>query len=297
MPSAPRLVVTHPGTAHFDEWAASALALARFEGLAVERREPRPEELADASVVVVDVGGRFEPEFANFDHHHDLALPAAFVLVADWLGLDLAPAAWADYKSRRDVYGADRAAASVGMAAPVRALDSPIEGFVLRAFGAMDRVAPGAWMHALMRGWALDLMGYLGNVEGVESRVAAERFVRARARLLSVRGEAVLEFREELTPARRSALGRLAAEHGASATITTDVRSGRAALYRSGEQEPWDFTRLEGRAAFAHKGGFLAVLHEGDDPLEALEAAFTGGEGRACRADKRGRSNPMYRRS
>ena len=84
-----QLIITHPGSAHFDEVTAVSLILAVYTDLEfrIERREPYTAELDDPNVWVVDIGDRYEPEKRNFDHHQSLDCPAAFVLVAEYLGL------------------------------------------------------------------------------------------------------------------------------------------------------------------------------------------------------------------
>ena len=104
-----QLIVTHPGSAHFDEVTALGLILSVYadKEFRVERRDPTPEELADKSVWVVDIGNRLEPEKRNFDHHQSLDCPASFVLVAEHLGvgeiLDVLP--WWSFKDRVDRFG------------------------------------------------------------------------------------------------------------------------------------------------------------------------------------------------
>ncbi|MFH0768070.1 MAG: MYG1 family protein, partial [Chloroflexota bacterium] len=83
-----QLIITHPGSAHFDEVTAVSLILSVYTDteFRIERREPVPAELDDPDVWVVDIGDRHEPEKRNFDHHQDTDCPAAFVLVAEYLG-------------------------------------------------------------------------------------------------------------------------------------------------------------------------------------------------------------------
>jgi hypothetical protein len=84
-----QLIITHPGSAHFDEVTAISLILAVCPDteFRVERREPSQSELDDANVWVVDTGNRLEPEKRNFDHHQSIDCPSAFVLMAGYLGL------------------------------------------------------------------------------------------------------------------------------------------------------------------------------------------------------------------
>lgn len=84
-------IITHGGNAHLDDLVACALvlvdrtwgylengqhdvslvrALSRAsDNVVIERREPTEEELENPHVLVLDVGGRYEPEKGNFDHH------------------------------------------------------------------------------------------------------------------------------------------------------------------------------------------------------------------------------------
>ena len=63
-----RLIVTHPGGAHKDDFLACSLLL-NFWPVTVLRRDPTDEELEDPTVCVVDIGHRHEPAKMNFDHH------------------------------------------------------------------------------------------------------------------------------------------------------------------------------------------------------------------------------------
>lgn len=64
-----KYAVTHPGPAHRDDTLAIALALSLEGDIAVYRRLPTEEELSSPSVLVLDTGEHYEPEFNNFDHH------------------------------------------------------------------------------------------------------------------------------------------------------------------------------------------------------------------------------------
>lgn len=67
----PRLILTHPGSAHADDLLACALCSAVHKGLPIERRAAKESELDDPSIAVLDQGLRWEPGLWNFDHHQD----------------------------------------------------------------------------------------------------------------------------------------------------------------------------------------------------------------------------------
>jgi hypothetical protein len=108
-----QLIVTHPGSAHFDEVTAISLIIATSPetGFRVERRDPLPAELENPEIWVVDTGRRHEPERLNFDHHQSLDSPASFVLVANFLGLAdaLSMMPWWKFKDYVDRIGPVRA--------------------------------------------------------------------------------------------------------------------------------------------------------------------------------------------
>jgi hypothetical protein len=82
-------IITHPGSAHFDEVTAVSLVLAVYPKteFQIERREPTQAELDNPDIWVIDTGNRLEPEKRNFDHHQSIECPAGFVLVAEYLQL------------------------------------------------------------------------------------------------------------------------------------------------------------------------------------------------------------------
>jgi hypothetical protein len=104
-----QLIITHAGSAHFDEVTAISLILASHgdADFQIERRRPLPAELEDASVWVVDVGGFYEPEKLNFDHHQSRDCPASFVMIAEHLGLlnTLSILPWWSFKDSVDRIG------------------------------------------------------------------------------------------------------------------------------------------------------------------------------------------------
>jgi uncharacterized UPF0160 family protein len=55
-----QLIITHPGSAHFDEVTAVSLILAVYADteFRIERREPVTSEMDDPDVWVIDIGNR-----------------------------------------------------------------------------------------------------------------------------------------------------------------------------------------------------------------------------------------------
>ncbi|KAA3610289.1 MAG: hypothetical protein D8M58_06290 [Calditrichaeota bacterium] len=130
-------IITHNGQAHFDEFLAISLILARHEEthFFIERREPSEKELCDPNTWVIDIGERYEPHLKNFDHHQDLKLPASFVQVAEYLELEdiLKKSPWWEFKDKIDRRGGFKMASELGIES-LDPLNSPLENFFLEVF-------------------------------------------------------------------------------------------------------------------------------------------------------------------
>lgn len=62
-------LVTHGGKAHVDDFLSTCLLLALNDDSVIFRRKPTNEDLLDIDTTVYDVGGLYQPELNNFDHH------------------------------------------------------------------------------------------------------------------------------------------------------------------------------------------------------------------------------------
>jgi hypothetical protein len=82
-----KTVVTHGGKAHRDEFLSIGLLLHAAiidPGTPIYRREPTSDELADPNVIVLDVGGDYDVELNNWDHHQmENSLVCTLSLLAD----------------------------------------------------------------------------------------------------------------------------------------------------------------------------------------------------------------------
>jgi len=268
-------ILTHPGSAHKDEFLACCVLLAAAP-CPIVRREPAEAELADPAIAVVDVGYRHEPALNNFDHHQlpDDAVPTcALSLVLQHLGLYadarafcewLEPAEWFDCR------GPNTTAAWLGIKREVIfQLYSPIDSTLLRRFAAANRHAPGEPLWEIMRLIGTDLLDYLRTT---------------RARLSFIGHHAEIWSLEELGPLAdgqipvavflprtdplpeepSSGIDRWVTEQRLDdrvvAIVAPDRRSAGYGLSRHRDHPRCDFTRLKAEpdVHFAHARGFVA---------------------------------------
>jgi hypothetical protein len=132
-----QLIITHPGGAHFDEITAISLILAVHTDtiFGIERREPEQAELDDPRIWVVDVGDVHAPEKRNFDHHQSADCPAAFMLVAEYLGLSetMSVLPWWQFKDHVDRIGPVRSS-EIFQAGDALVNRSPVEDWLTHRF-------------------------------------------------------------------------------------------------------------------------------------------------------------------
>ena len=66
------LIITHPGSAHLDDFLSCCLVVNKSGNIKkIKRKEPDKAEIKDPAIWKLDVGERYDPEIKCFDHHQD----------------------------------------------------------------------------------------------------------------------------------------------------------------------------------------------------------------------------------
>jgi hypothetical protein len=276
-----KLILTHPGGAHKDELLACSL-LAAVHRVPIVRREPTPDDLADVSTAVVDVGGEHAPERHNFDHHQfpaDHPPVCALSLVLQHLGVYedarqfcdwLEPAEWFDTRGPNVTakwLGVNREA--------MNKLNSPVDVTVLRRFAKAKRLEPGEPLWEILSYIGQDLLDYLRELR------ARLDFIAQHAQIWSMDDHEVLFLPriEPLGDEPSAGIGRYLESIGKSesvvALIYPDRRGSGYGLSRHNDAPHYDFTRIEKEpdVHFAHARGFVAKTSATEmDRVKALLA-------------------------
>ncbi len=267
-----KTIITHPGGAHKDDFLACSL-MASVHGVPIARRDPTEQELDDACVCVIDVGGRHEPENNNFDHHQfprDHKPTCALSLVLQHLGIYedaqmfcdwLEPAEWFDCR------GPQKTAEWLGIGRDVVGkLNSPIDMTMLRRFAQSapnGELKPGDHVYELMRYIGGDLLEYLHSVRSKLDSIS----VHVERWQLDSNGDS---FDVLFLPRKDSTLDDVSGSLGRyimvnelheeiSAIVYPDSRGEGFGLARFNDHPRIDFTRVEAAedVHFAHNSGFL----------------------------------------
>ena len=272
-------ILTHPGGSHKDELLACCVLLA-VKPVAIVRREPTADDLADAAVCVVDVGDEHAPERNNFDHHQfpkDHPPTCSLSLVLQHLGLYedakqfcewLEPAEWFDSR------GPGRTAEWLGVERDiVGKMNSPIDVTLLRRFAQVTSLEPGEPIWEVMRMIGQDLLDYIHTLR------ARLDYIAKHAQLWNLGTEEqpfniiYMPRTDPLPDDPSMGLGRYIESMDeavrAVGMVYPDRRGTGYGMARYNDHPELDFTRIESdpQVRFAHKSGFMAKL-ETTEPEE-----------------------------
>jgi hypothetical protein len=243
------LIITHPGTAHFDDFFAISLVLAVNDNISytIERRHPTEDELANPDIWVIDVGMNLEPDLKNFDHHQSTDIPASFILVADYLNLTatLRITPWWEFKDEFDRFGPFKIADELGIE-DLLPFINPIEEWLLEVF----EKNPGE-IYSLMRSFGQHVIDGAGILsKQLEFWANSEkRILKNKIILIGLTNDStgVQRYSRRMNPP-------------AEISVSYDGRGEGWRLARLNNATGVDFSKLESdeRIKFAHKTGFIA---------------------------------------
>ena len=265
-----KLIITHPGSAHKDEFLACAVLLSEHK-VPIIRCEPTDAHLADPAIAVVDVGGEHTPELNNLDHHQlprDHEPTCALSLVLQKLNLyddtrEFCP--WLEVVEWFDCRGPGGTAQLLGIDRDILPrLNSPVDITLLRRFGSQTKHNPGEPIWEIMQMVGNDLVDYIRNY-----RKRAD-FIEAHAEVWTLEG-AGTNFKvmfiprtdplpEEASAGLSNHIQKLGLEKEVLALIYPDSRGKGYSLRRFKDANQLDFKKLkkESDVHFAHAHGFIA---------------------------------------
>jgi hypothetical protein len=266
-------IVTHPGSAHKDDFLACGILAAEFN-LPIVRRDPSEAELQNPEFFVVDVGGSHDPELRNFDHHQfpsDHPPTCSLSLVLTYLGLyedAVTFCPWMKTAEWLDARGARQTAEWLEVDPfVVTQLSSPIDFSVLRYFANEQELDTHHPMWKLMSDIGGDILTYLRSLRRHLNELQDQ------VEFWQVGGLefAFLSRDAEVSSESSSALGMFVREQDREiiGIISPDQRGQGYGLKRFDDDLRLDFTRIqhEPDVHFAHKQGFIAKT-SATDPEE-----------------------------
>ena len=272
-----KLIVTHPGGAHKDDFLACCL-LAHLHSVPIQRREPTDEDLADVATCVVDVGGVHDAELNNFDHHQfprDAPPLCALSLVLQNMGLyedALSFCAWLRPAEWLDTHGPNETAKLMGVPrAAFSELNSPIDISLLNRFANQTELTPDDTIYQVMSMVGEDIVNY---IQSLRERLD---FLKQHSKWWTIETDAdpinalFLEQSDVIANDPSFGLYAFIAEQEKAdevhALVYPDRRGSGFGLTRYEDCQRLNFSKIENQhdVRFAHKRGFVAKV-EATDP-------------------------------
>lgn len=252
-------ILTHPGSAHKDDFMAVSVLLANLDNAVVLRRDPSRAELDDPDTYVVDVGMEHNPLKHNFDHHHNPALPCAFHLVMQHLNYHEAATlsfAWYPHMSMMDVRGPYRTAQDLGIDSSVLfASSSPIDGYILALFSRYEQLTSKDLLYQFMKAMGQDLLELIDR-----KTKRLERLKREATQVELGSYSAIVSRIEDAPKLAIDLYLRTLDDPGVVMSITPAIRGKGWEMLRLNEHPAVNFLALEDQPeiSFIHANGFLA---------------------------------------
>jgi len=255
-------IVTHPGSAHKDDFLSASVLLATLGDAEVLRREPTEEDLNDPDTYVVDVGMEYSPQRHNFDHHQDSSLPCAFHLIMQHLGHHDAAMlmfAWYPHMSMMDVRGPYRTAEHLGVDTSVLfASTSPIDGYIISLFASLALLNKQNPLYALMKAIGEDLIAM------IDRKMTRLELLKVKAKVFEVKHlKAVASQIKESPKLAMELYLRFLDDKDIVMSLTPSNRGEGWEMLRLGDNKVVDFRTIEKNpeVSFVHRNGFLAKTH------------------------------------
>lgn len=255
-------IVTHPGSAHKDDFLTVSVLLATLDNAEIFRREPTMADLDDPDTYVVDVGLEYAPERHNFDHHHDNTLPCAFHLIMQHLGHHDAAVlmfAWYPHMSMMDVRGPYRTAEHLGVDSSVFfTTSSPIDGYILSTFAEAKSLSCQDPLFKLMKALGKNMLSLIDR--------KMERLERLKAGAGVVPVKHLKAVTSDINNSPKLAMElylKFLDDEDIVMSITPSNRGDGWELLRLGDNTIVDFRAIAGHpdVSFVHGNGFLAKTH------------------------------------
>ncbi|QEG40893.1 MYG1 family protein [Roseimaritima ulvae] len=267
-----QLIVTHAGGAHKDDFLACCL-LAQLHGVAIERRDPTEEDLANPAICVVDVGGVHDPQLNNFDHHQfprDAPPLCALSLVLQSMGLyedALSFCAWLRPAEWLDTLGPNEAAKLMGIPrTALGALNSPLDMTLLNRFARHTELHVNSPIYQVMCMVGEDIVNYLRTLrqrlDYLKQHCQFWTIETDGEPLQALFLEASNTISEDPSFGIHAFIESEGKESEIQATVYPDRRGEGYGLSRYNDSQRLDFSQIESleEVRFAHNRGFVAKV-------------------------------------
>lgn len=271
------IIITHPGSAHFDEFLSCCLVMHKFKDIdEIRRKEPAKSDINDPNIWVLDVGGKHDPSLKCYDHHQvDMDDCTLSLLFKEWNLWEKAKEVykWLEVSVLLDAQGHKEVCRFLNIDSnAIASLDSFIERTILHFFQEEEKINSKHILFSLMREFGkyffVTIREYHKVLEQVEKKT---EFKRIKDVLITLCYKDLKHSNHVAFLMREKRRERYPDEKGGIFIYPNKRVPGTIALKRFMDDERVDFRRLSDckEVVYVHpKGFFASVKAMSDDELE-----------------------------
>lgn len=151
------LIITHPGSAHLDDFLSCCFVISKCQNIKkIKRKEPNNGEIKDPSIWKLDVGENYDPEIRCFDHHQNEITNDCTIslLLKKWDMWSIASKVhkWLNIVVIRDTIGPEEVKNKLRISYKAMGeLDSFVERTMLDKFKKQKEIKSGSLLFTLMK--------------------------------------------------------------------------------------------------------------------------------------------------
>ena len=272
------LIITHPGSAHLDDFLSCCLVANKSGNVTkIKRKEPDKGEIKNPIIWKLDVGEMFDPEIKCFDHHQDgmddectLSL-----LLKHWDSWSIANEVhtWLKIVVVNDTLGPKEVTKQLRISSTAMgALHSFAESTILDLFKKQEEIKKGSILFSLMEIIGRNFFALIDEYS------ALKKVAKKKLKCKTINGVQTIFFYEGVD--HSSTLTRIIKDkmkekwpelRGGIGVYPNKRVKGTLAIKRFEDDERVDFTRIShyDKVVYSHpKGFFISVEQMLEDQLE-----------------------------
>lgn len=263
------IIITHPGSAHLDDFLSCCLVLFKFKDIdEIRRREPTKSEINHPDIWVLDVGDKLDPAIKCYDHHQiggdDSTLS---LLLKEWDLWDKAMKVykWLKIVVMMDTQGPNEVRKFLKINSyTLASLDSFVERTLIRFFEDEEVINGKNILFSLMREIGKHFFTSIRDFFKIQEKVEKKmKFKRIKGVLITICFEDMKhsEHISRILKAKRKE--KCPNERGGIFIYPNKREQGTIVLKRYEDDKRVDFARIKDyeKVKFSHKQGYYVSLY------------------------------------
>ncbi|MHA1151007.1 MAG: MYG1 family protein [Promethearchaeota archaeon] len=263
------IIITHPGSAHLDDFLSCCLVLQKYDDVKeIRRKEPTKSEINDPNIWVLDVGDKNKPSLRCYDHHQQEYTEDSTLslLLKDWELWEKAKKVykWLEIAVMQDALGSSAVAKTLKIKSSILGkLDSFIERSIIKFFQEEEVITIRSFLFPIMKEIGNEFFTSLREYFKLEKKIEKKIIFR------KIKGVTIAMCFEGMEPSphierllKEKKRKKYPNEKGGILIYPNRRIEDTIALKRLNDDARVDFTRVKdyNKVKFAHRQGFFLSL-------------------------------------